>query len=440
MTPRLRPLILTLAIVSLAAGFSAYVSACTPARHLLMTADMAARGPAASPALLAPGFGQDTVTSRGDWQARRPALLAALEDHIFGSAPPPAQARLIASTLVDPAAYGGTGRIERHALEFVFEDGRAVTQTLALVLPLNAPGPFPVIMIASDCGPGAVLGVDAFGEPDAFRHGYCEAGGWLSPVAGLVFGEHVLIPPVAEILARGYALAVWHESEIGPDAQPMHAEALARLGLDPEAYGRPGLISLWAWTMSRVADHLVPDARLSPGGLILYGHSRRAKAVLLAAARDSRFAMVLSLQSGTGGASLHGDGVGEPVASITQSYPHWFARRYAEYAHDETALPVDAHHLLALIAPRPVLLGGAMRDTWSDPAGAFRAAQATRPVWRLLEADAPWQTDMDGFDPTSRLTTHMRGGLHGVRASDWRALLDFADAHRGALEAEDRAP
>jgi len=128
MTPRLRPLILTLAIVSLAAGFAAYLSACTPVRHLVMTADMTARGPAVSPALLAPGFGQDAVTSLQDWRSRRPALQSALDEHIYGAAPPPAQARLIASTLIDPAAYGGAGRIERHALEFVFEDGRTVTQ------------------------------------------------------------------------------------------------------------------------------------------------------------------------------------------------------------------------------------------------------------------------------------------------------------------------
>jgi len=440
MTPRLRPLILTLAIVSLAAGFAAYLSACTPVRHLVMTADMTARGPAVSPALLAPGFGQDAVTSLQDWRSRRPALQSALDEHIYGAAPPPAQARLIASTLIDPAAYGGAGRIERHALEFVFEDGRTVTQTMALVLPLNAPGPLPVILIASDCGLAAALETEALGEPDAFRHGYCEVGGLLSPVAGFIFGEHVLSPPIADILARGYALAVWHESETGPDSESLHAEALARLGLDPDTDDRPGLISLCAWTMSRVADHLGADDRLLPNGLILYGHSRRAKAVLLAAARDSRFAMVLSLQSGTGGASLHGDGVGEPAASISQSYPHWFARRYAGYAHDENALPVDAHHLLALIAPRPVLLGGAMRDTWSDPAGAFRAAQAARPAWRLHEADEPWQTDLDTFEPGSRLATHMRGGLHGVRASDWRAMLDFADAHRALLEDGNRQP
>ena len=123
--------------------------------------------------------------------------------------------------------------------------------------------------------------------------------------------------------------------------------------------------------MSRVADHLGADDRLLPNGLILYGHSRRAKAVLLAAARDSRFAMVLSLQSGTGGASLHGDGVGEPAASISQSYPHWFARRYAGYAHDENALPVDAHHLLAFDRAAP------------GPAGRRHARHLVGPGGRL---------------------------------------------------------
>jgi len=437
MNPRFRPPYVTLAILLLAAALAGFAAACTPARHIVMTADPAARGPAASPPLMAAGFGQDAIASPEDWRARRPVLLEALDAHIYGAAPPSAQVRLAASTIIDPAAYDGAGRIERHELDITLENGRTVTLTLALVIPLNRPGPLPVILFPSDCGLAAALGHDGFEEPEAFRPSYCTQDGLLSPLAGLIMGEHVFSPPMADLLARGYALAAWHESELGPDTRLRHERALERLGLDPGADGRPGLISLWAWTISRAADHLMTDPRLSPDGLIVFGHSRRAKAALLAAARDERLAMVLAHQSGTGGASLHGDGVGEPVASITQSYPHWFAQRYASYGEDETALPADAHHLLALIAPRPLLLGGAWRDTWSDPAGAFRAAQAARAAWRLHGADEPWQERLDAFMPEARLAAHMRRGLHGVRASDWAAFLDFADAHREQLIRDD---
>ena len=152
-----------------------------------------------------------------------------------------------------------------------------------------------------------------------------------------------------------------------------HAETLRSLGLDPAAPDRPGVIGVWAWMMSRVADVLETEEAIDSEQLAVMGHSRRAKAALLAGARDERFSVILAHQSGTGGASLHRDNLGEPIGSITEGYPHWFVPGYADYADREDALPLDAHYLLALIAPRSVLLGNSWRDVWPDPAGAWRA-------------------------------------------------------------------
>jgi len=126
---------------------------------------------------------------------------------------------------------------------------------------------------------------------------------------------------------------------------------------------------------------------------------------------------------------LSGELEGESVKRITDSYPHWFTPAYAAFAGREEDLPIDQHMLIALAAPRPVLLGNAKRDVWSDPQGAFRAAQGADPVYEMFGSRGLDQATLSGLDVTADITFYMRGGRHGVTAQDWRTFLDFADAH-----------
>lgn len=409
-----------LAMLGLACALLTILSACSDARYVLQTADP--RGGGGAPPLV-------EASSLEAWAAMRPHALETLEDTIFGRAPAPAEIRLLDRRIADDAAFGGAGRLEEHVLELSGgELETPVRLTLALAIPANADGPAPVILAPNECGNAFALRSGALTPAQGYVLPYCRSGGFGAAVGGFIFGRHVLTPPAARILSRGYALAAWHESDLSPDRPDLHREALSRFALDPEAQTAPGAVSLWAWTISAVLDHLETDARLDPRAQIAFGHSRRGKAVLLAAARDGRIDAVIAHQSGTGGASLHGDGVGEPVASITQTYPHWFAPAYAGYAQNERNLPVDAHHLLALVAPRPVLLGNAWRDTWSDPAGAFRAAKAASAIYRLYGADGLKQAHLRDFDPHAEIAFHIRPGTHGVTPEDWTAFLDFLDA------------
>ena len=182
-----------------------------------------------------------------------------------------------------------------------------------------------------------------------------------------------------------------------------------------------------------MVDVLEQDARLDRSAMIAWGHSRYAKAALVAAAFDPRIAGVIAHQSGTGGASLNYKKPGESVARITRSYPHWFARSYAAYT-DEARPDVDQHQLLALIAPRPVLLGNARRDVWSDPNGAFRAAMGADPVYRLYGAKGLDQSRLRPYDPAAGIAFWLRPGTHGVVKEDWPAFLAFLGAH---FEAKD---
>jgi hypothetical protein len=300
---------------------------------------------------------------------------------------------------------------------------------LGLVLPDTGTPVRGVLLVPSECGLQAALHDPAMPAPTGYTPGYCNAEGWLSDLIGPLFGEWISGPPAAQVLQEGYAIAAWHESDIAPDSAALHDAALTALGLNPQAEDSAGVISLWAWTISRAIDALAEDPRFVDAPFVAYGHSRRGKAVLLAAARDERIAVTLSHQSGTGGAALHNDRIGEPIRAITSSYPHWFTPRYARDADTPEALPIDQHALLALIAPRAVLLGGAWRDVWADPAGAFRAAEHASAAWSIHGAPGLIQPRLADFDPSGGLANHIRSGTHGVTGEDWEAFLAFMNAH-----------
>jgi hypothetical protein len=141
---------------------------------------------------------------------------------------------------------------------------------------------------------------------------------------------------------------------------------------------------------------------------------------------------VISQNSGKGGASLYRHPHGEPLAHLAgKDLGHWFAPNYRRYVDNESALPVDAHELAALIAPRGLLILSAADDHWSDPQGEFLSAVAATPVYNLLGADS-LSTENVPPPPTlfnSTLGYFIRPGGHNVTRDDWHATLDWSDRH-----------
>jgi hypothetical protein len=193
-------------------------------------------------------------------------------------------------------------------------------------------------------------------------------------------------------------------------------------------------IGAWAWGLSRALDYLVTNKAIDARHIALIGHSRLGKAALWAAAQDHRFSLVISNESGKGGASLLRRGFGETTDHLNSAFPHWFSPVYKQYTGHPENLPVDGNDLLALIAPRPLYVASAAEDLGSDPRGEFLAAVNASRVYQLLGKKGLGNIPMPPVDqPVMHdIGYHIRTGKHDVTAFDWDQYLAFADMHWGA--------
>lgn len=407
-----------------------FLSSCVKAT--LAWADLNPKGVSGTPPILAANFPGDeqSVTNISDWENRRKAAIrVTIQDYIYGYMPDSSSITVLSRKTLDRNAFGGRATLEEITITATATFGTQSNVSrpiiIELIVPKNADGPVPLILKQSFSRRWSAVPHPAVtGAPE-------DGPGSIAGIFKFVFGRYIATPPLSDILDRGYAIAIAHPSEFIPDNPSAGLKALADLskGHNDDAT-RWGTIGAWGWAYSRMIDAVIDDPRIKKTGFSTYGHSRYGKAALVAAAFDDRISAVISHQSGTGGASLNRRKKGETVTEITQTYPHWFSQNYAAFAGRETELPIDQHHLLSLLAPRPVMLGNARRDVWSDPNGALKAAIAADPVWKLYGPDKGLrQSRLRPFMPEAELALWLRPGTHGVVKEDWPAFLDFLDAH-----------
>ena len=242
---------------------------------------------------------------------------------------------------------------------------------------------------------------------------------------------------MARLLDAGFGFATVYYGDIDPDflgGVPYGVRALyLKPGQTEPAPDEWGSIAAWAWGLSRAMDYLETDKGVDAKRVAIMGVSRLGKTVMWAGAHDPRIALVIASCSGEGGAALSRRNYGETIAHLTEPtrYPYQFAANYAKFANKVDQFPVDAHMLVALIAPRPVLLQTGDKDFWSDPKGEFLAAVAAGPVYRLLGKQG---LDTDQMPPAGSPILHtigyyMHAGGHGTIPSDWDQFLAFMQMH-----------
>jgi hypothetical protein len=181
--------------------------------------------------------------------------------------------------------------------------------------------------------------------------------------------------------------------------------------------------------LQRAVDYLLTDSDLDGKHIALVGHSRLGKAAMLAGAFDDRVALTIPLQAGCGGTAPSRGTVGESVLRINTAFPHWFCGEFKKFNTQPDRLPFDQNCLIALCAPRAVLLGAAVEDTWANPAGAFDMLKSADTVYRFLGADGLAAQTMPETNKLidSNLGFFIRPGKHSMTKQDWQFFLDFAD-------------
>ena len=370
------------------------------------------------------------VASAQEWEKiRRPELLEQFSREMYGITPAGKIKTTYEILSVDKAALGG--KATRKQLRIVFSrDTVRREMQLLLYLPNGVKGKVPVFFAYNYMGNHTIY-PDAGILPSRLRNGNDEEAAALYFPASAA-GRRSNRWPVETILSAGYGLATVCYHDLFPDRSDKQALSILPLFGNTPA-GEAGqsawqAIGAWAWGMSRAMDYFEKDPRIDKRRVILMGHSRQGKAALWAGAQDERFAIVISNNSGCGGAALSRRAIGETVQRITDAFPPWFCRRFSRYALNEGNLPFDQHSLIALIAPRPVYIASAEEDKWADPKGEFLSGVHAGCVYALYGMQG---LEADKMPPVhrpvaNRIGYHIRSGVHDVTDYDWKCFIAFA--------------
>jgi hypothetical protein len=372
------------------------------------------------------------------FQIRRPEIVRLFEENVYGRSP--GRPAGMSFDVFDKGTPALGGKAIRRQVTIYFSSNKSRPKMdLLLYLPAAARKPVPLLLHIS-FSPNSRM-VDDPGVRRGEMWGFRSHKRMLAP-KGM---QHIETVPIARILDAGFGFATFYYGDVDPDflgGTPFGVRALyMRPGQTERAPDEWGSIAAWAWGLSRAMDYLETDKGVDAKRVAIEGLSRLGKAVLWAGATDTRFALVIDSCSGAGGSALLRRNYGETIAHLVAParFPYWFCPNFQKYAHHVDQLSVDANMLIALLAPRPVLLQTGNKDLWADPKGAFLAAVAAGPVYRLLGKQG---LDTDQWPPAGKPILHtigysMHNGGHGTFPSDRGVFLKFMKMH---LQPEPQTP
>lgn len=366
--------------------------------------------------------GKRVTTAREWWRVRRPQIEEIFSRDFVGRVPANAPGVKWVVLNAMPGTVAGVpvlikklqGEVDNRAYPQI-----TVKMDLIVVTPLGARQPVPVILQL------------------AFDKEYASALPGIDPPLTPVLPGAEGPPWQQQVLERGWGYALFRPTSLQPDDDGKLEEGV--IGLvdkgQPRKLDAWGCLRAWAWGASRVMDYLETDRNVDAKRVGIEGHSRLGKTALVAMAYDQRFAIGYISSSGEGGAKLYRHNYGEAETNLAGvSEFHWMDGNFLRYAGPLTVndMPVDAHELIAMCAPRPVFIGGGDsapdKDGWADPAGMFLAEAAASPVYELLGAKGL------GAETMPAEGTAVMSGALGFRqhpyghtpAPNWPAFLEFA--------------
>ena len=352
---------------------------------------------------LAASDGSKVISAREWTKSRRKEVLELFRENIYGRIPNTPYRKIFKTVNEDKNAMGGAATLKQIDIIIEAEKG-SLTIHLSLFVPNNVPGPVPVILLINNRPPSNI---------DPTRKVKSEF--W----------------PAEEVIAREYAIAAFYNDDVDNDKfDNFNNKIHALLDQEPRPDNAWGTIAAWAWGASRCMDYLEKDKDIDKKKVAVVGHSRGGKTSLWAGAEDERFAMVISNESGTTGASLARRRFGETVQIINNSFPHWFCMNYRKYNNNEDALPVDQHMLMALTAPRILYVACASEDLWGDPKGSYLALYHSLPVFQLLGTGSTLPETLPPLNKpvkSGKVGYHVRAGGHNMLLQDWNAFMDMGD-------------
>jgi hypothetical protein len=369
--------------------------------------------------------GKKVKTAKAWWTKRRPEIVELFDREIYGRVPAsaPKVNWEVVSTTND--VNGGVPVITKKLVGHVDNSSYpliTVDIQLTLSTPANATGPVPVMMefgISPEVLAAMIKRAQAAGTPMP------------APPPGPTWQQ--------QVLAKGWGYAVLIPTSVQAD----NGEGLTQgiIGLcnkgQPRKLDDWGALRAWAWGASRALDYFESDKSVDAKQVSIDGHSRYGKAALVAMAYEPRLAIAYISSSGTGGAKIFRRNFGELLENVAATNEfHWMAGNFLKYAGPLTTndLPVDAHELIALCAPRPVFVGGGAPgagDGWADARGTFEAEVAAGPVYVLLgkkdlgtTAFPPMETALIDGD----LGFRQQPGGH-TPAPNWPTYIMFASKY-----------
>ena len=371
------------------------------------------------------------VKSANDWtKNRRPEILELFENQMFGKAPKAPKEMHFKIVSEDKKAMDG--KATRREVNVYFTKNEDQYMTILIYLPNQTKKAVPLF-----------VGLNFYGNYTVNTDpGIAMTPNWVSNQLGItdnrakesLRGSDDSSWPIEFILQNGYGLATVYCGDIAPDYDNGFQK-----GIFPMFYAagqnRPKSdewqnIAAWAWGLSRAMDYFQKDKQIDAAKVAVIGHSRLGKAALWAGAEDERFALVISNESGCGGAALSKRRIGETVELINKQFPYWFCDNFKRYNHNEDALPFDQHELIALMAPRPVYIASAEGDRWADPKGEFLSGFYANPVYALFGLTGLPATEMPPVNQpvlSGQIGYHIRSGEHAITAYDWEQYIRFAN-------------